>query len=496
MSFKFIEASATGNFQTLFNRLIEDPETIDLTTDTAGPNSSQAIPFDGIDDSVRFNNIILVQNIGTSGASAENIAFDGFIKNDVATASQRLTWFDASIMRSESAMVSGFDGIYSSSIVLSSDNKKYVEFRIHHGELATEYSLTSDTSIDTTSWHHIWCEYASGAQEMRIYIDTATAGVSSQTISSLTDVASVTPLGARGVSFGGRLDELRLWIATGSASAIGKLGGVTGIDSAPEDIAILNEFQPSADTLAAWWKFDTVSAIQLFSSVSGSIIDSTVNGHIGTPSGFKGSDIISSETTIVSGVSASGDLKNILGGSLDHGGLTISDPGDGKIKFDSGSENLINEVNNSWIATGASVVVTVDDNNIFYGASGVKINTNAINKGAYQDISNSALLFVNNTYTCSFRYRVVSGSSSAQVNFKLGDTLTSITAHSNLNTWKPIIIRNTVAGTATGRIEVLTLSESLIQIDGLQVIEGDYPATFIGPSRIRKSSQVVWPVID
>jgi len=50
MAFKFIESSSTGFHQTLFNRTIEDPETIDLTSDTPGPLSYQSIPFDGIDD--------------------------------------------------------------------------------------------------------------------------------------------------------------------------------------------------------------------------------------------------------------------------------------------------------------------------------------------------------------------------------------------------------------------------------------------------------------
>ena len=125
MSFKFIAANATGNFQSLFARSIENPEVINLTSDTPGSNSLQSIPFDGIDDEISFNNIIAIYDIGVSGLSASNITFDGWIKHSV-TGATRSTWFDASVMRSISATTSGFDGFYMGNVILSSEGNHFL----------------------------------------------------------------------------------------------------------------------------------------------------------------------------------------------------------------------------------------------------------------------------------------------------------------------------------------------------------------------------------
>ena len=445
MAFRFIHESSTGAFQTLFNRLIEDPEIIDLT-DTPGALSVQSIPMDGVDESLTFKNIILVEGVGVSGASAENIAVDAFIKRNSSTAASRSTYYDQAIMRGSSGETSGFDGFYICSVVYTgSPSAHYVEFRVNHDQVF-DYVLTGEKAITTTAWHHVMCMYASGEQKMYIMQDMSNTSLSSMVASSLTEVLTGTPLGERGINWGGVLDEVRLWIATGSASSVGRLSSVTAIGSAPEDLSPpLNDFKPSADTLAAWWRFETISAIQLFSGIAGSVIDSTAYNNSGTPSGFEGSDIISSETTIINGLSASGDLKNLLGGTLDHGGLCAVDPSDGTLLLEMGSENLIKDEFNTWTASGTGVIITNENYNIFYGASGVKVNTISADTGIYQTISNSALLFNGNHYTTSFRYRSVSGSTSARVTFTLGTSAVSVTATTYTDNWWPIITKNSLS---------------------------------------------------
>jgi len=494
MAFKFVQSGATGDYQTIFNRIIEDPETISLTNDTAGPLSSQSIPFDGIDDSISFDNIIITEGIGVSGASAVNVSFDGFIKHNSTTTVERATFFDASVMRNLSATTSAFDGFYIGSVILTGGNH-YIEFRMNHDEVFS-YVLTSEATITTTAWHNVFCEYASGAQTMNIWIDGAL-----DSSSTLAEVITGSPLGERGISWGGRLDELRLWLATGSASAIGQLASATAIGSAPEELPA-NEFSPSAEYLASWWRFDTVSAIQLFSAIADSITDSSANGdHTGTPSGFQGSDIVSSEQTIIQGLSASGDLVDLLGGSLDHGGLTILDTSNNTLKYEPGQQNMMKDDLNVWTVSGAGVSQVIDNNNIFYGASGIRVNTTNKDTGVYQDISNSALLYTGNTYTMSLRYRSISGANHARITLYLGDTVSSVTGVTNLNTWKPIYLSAIHTGsTLSGRVEVLGIddgqSSALFQIDGISVTEGGVPFSFVAPDRIRKAGQLYWPIED
>ena len=128
MAFKFIGAGASGEFQTIFSRLIEDPETISLI-DTPGVLSLKAVPFDGIDDRFEFANPIILEDFGNLGASASNIVVDAWIKPNV-TASTFNTFFDASILRSSCATTSGFDGIYNCH-VLSGGTTGFIDFRLH-----------------------------------------------------------------------------------------------------------------------------------------------------------------------------------------------------------------------------------------------------------------------------------------------------------------------------------------------------------------------------
>ena len=496
MAFSFITAAATGTFQTLSNRLIEDPASIDLT-DTPGPKSIRSIPFDGIDDSLTMPNPMLLADIGnggTGGLSASNLAFDCWLKLN-ATANSRNTFFDASILRSACATSSGFDGIYNMHIITTGGGR-HVDFRIDHN---ITYTLTSMTSIATGTWTHVMCVYNSGDKRMQIWINGL---IDRQGDFGSASVVTGAAIGSSTIRFNGKLDEMRMWIMSGAASSISRLASITSIGVVPEDSTMaLNEFSPSSDTMAAWWRLDSTSAFQLFSSISSSIVDYTSNAFHATPSGFQGADNISVEATIVQGLSASGDLKYIGGGDTDHGGLLCLDPNDGTIVLESGAQNLIKEGYTTWTASGGGSIITLDNNNIFYGASAVKVKTTAQDTGAYIDISNSALLFSNNIYTCGFRYRSVSGSTSARVVFSLGTSATTITANTTTTDWKPIYIRNTLLGTSlTGRVIITQLNVgtdngSLFQIDGFNIIEGDYPASFIGEGRIRKSGQSVWEVL-
>jgi hypothetical protein len=182
--------------------------------------------------------------------------------------------------------------------------------------------------------------------------------------------------------------------------------------------------------------------------------------------------------------------------------LTVVDPSNNTILNEMGSENLIEEIHDVWVATGAGVLVTQEDKNIFYGSSGIKINTTSADTGAYQDISNSALLYKDNAYTCTLRLRSITGSTSARVTFRCGASANSITAVFDTDNWWPFVVRNTLAGdTLTARVDVTTMNfqnneGALLHLDGLQVIEGDYPSTFISHGRVRKSGEVGWPVTD
>lgn len=496
MSFKLISTISTGSYQSLFSRIIENPSTIDLTSSLPGTGSTKSIPFDGLNDTIDLGSAIYTGDIGTSGASATNLALEAWIQHSI-TGATRSTFFDTTIRRSICADTSGYDGFYTASIILTG-NKHFIEFR-YDKDSNLSYVLTSNTAspLVASAWNHVFLQYLSASQLMQIYIN----GVL-DTSSAISQVTTGTPLGARGVSFGGRLDELRLWINSAAATSISQIASSSGIGKAAEQLNNINELTPSSTWMAAWWKFESVSAFQLFSSISASITDSTGNGHDGTPSGFQGSDVISSEVTIINGISASGDLMSLQGGTLDHGGLTVIDPSDNTARLEWGVENLIKNEYNTWSNTGTNVTISVDNNNIFYGASGVRVKTVSADTGIYQLISNSALLFANNTYTCSLRYRSISGSTSGRLTFTLGNSASSITAVTNTSVWQPIVIRNTVGGTTmSGRIDFIQLNSqnnegALFQIDGLMVNENDYFPAFIAPGRIRKSSQMYYQLLD
>lgn len=499
MAFKFINSGGTGSFQTVYSRLVENPDTISLTDDTAGPLSSKSIPFDGVDDTLQVQSGITFDNISKS---ATNVAIDFWLKNSLTSANTRYTVADFSIIRNlDTTPTTGFDGIYSSNVVVSGagGTKSHIEFRVSHNNVF-DYALTSEGTITQgTSWHHVFCEFNSGAQTMSIWIDRLLDSSSTLTELATTFAGTGARIPFSTYSFGGRIDETRLWTVSGSASALGQIGAVTAIGKAPEAIApALNEFTPSSSTLAAWWRYDSASAVQIIGNIADSIEDYTDYDHDASPVRFTGADIVSSETTIINGLSASGNLVNLLGGSTDHGGLLAIDPNDNTLKLESGSESLISVDNSNWTATGATTSVISEQYQIFYSNSAIKVNTPSADEGSFITIPSTHLLYTGNNYTAQFRLRSITGSTSARVNFILGNTRKSVTAVSTTDNWESInVTHKLTTGSSTGRLEVLTIgtaSGGLFIIDGLQVIEGDHPSTFIGHGRLRKAGQLNWPV--
>ena len=108
MAFKYINAAISGEYQKIMSRLIEDPETIDLSNtpssnlpdqpqtsrnaDDILTGSIKSIKFDGIDDFIKLQTIdgygteILLEDIGNEtikhGSSANNIVLESWIKLD------------------------------------------------------------------------------------------------------------------------------------------------------------------------------------------------------------------------------------------------------------------------------------------------------------------------------------------------------------------------------------------------------------------------------
>ena len=72
--------------------------------------------------------------------------------------------------------------------------------------------------------------------------------------------------------------------------------------------------------------------------------------------------------------------------------------------------------------------------------------------------------------------------------------------------WVPVVIRNTATlptseTTVTGQVSILGVTSdgsnddgALFRVDGLQIHEGSYPSTFIGPQQIRKSGEISWDI--
>ena len=578
MAFKYINAAISGEYQKILARLIEDPETLNLSdTPTSdlpddvtqtGDNadgvltgSLKSIEMDGTDDFLKLPTAqglgteILLEDIGLNtvkhGATANNIALEAWVKLDstLTGIDKNSEFFELTIQRNSASSTTGFDGNYMARTIYATTattSAHFIDFQFATGG-SFAYSLTSNKSLSLNQWHHVWCEYTvTGADQnprftptprgwMRIYLN----GVldRQETTEELTRSAlgaeglpfpstgtAVTYGYSRAISFDGKLDEMRLWLNSGTTNSIaalankGNIGVPSNAFSSQTNAAQVKlDFAPSAEYLAAWWRFESISAVDLFASVADSIPDVTRYAHSATPQNFVGTLDFSEETTVVAGSVVSGlnnsvsgqmDLDKLRGGSYDHGGMCIIHDGQERIKLEQNTDSLVACASNSWTASGGAAV-NYDVLNIFFGSSAYTINTTAGDQGAVHTIDYSHLLFDKNEYTLSLRLLLTSGCTAARVNFTLGDKAkaVAVTGVMNRNVWVPIVVRNTAAlptgeSTITGEVGIQGLSTegsadgALFRVDGLEIREGFYAGNFVGPQQIRKGGEISWDVID
>ena len=581
MAFKYINAAISGEYQKILARLIEDPETLNLTdtptsnlpndvpqtgqnNDPAGSvltGSAKSIEMDGTDDFLKLPTAqglgteILLEDIGLNavkhGATANNIALEAWVKLDssITGIDKNSEFFELTIQRNSVSSTTGFDGNYMARTIYAttaSTSAHFIDFQFATGG-SFAYSLTSNKSLSLNQWHHVWCEYTvSGADQnprftptprgwMRIYLN----GVldRQETLEELTRSAlgaeglpfpstgsAVTYGYSRAISFDGKLDEMRLWLNSGTTNSIaaladkGNIGVPTNAFNSQTNAAQVKlDFAPSAEYLAAWWRFESISAVDLFASVADSIPDVTQYGHSATPQNFVGTLDYSEEATIVAGQTVTGlnnavsgqvDLDSLRGGTYDHGGMCVVHDNQNKIILEQGADNLVTCASNTWTASGGAAV-NYDVLNIFMGSSAYTINTTGPGQGAVHTISYSHLLFDKNEYTLSLRLLLTSGCASGRVSFVVGDKakVQAVTGVMDRNVWMPIVVRNTAAlptgeATITGEVGIQVLSDSdnsagnLFRVDSLEIREGSYPGRFVGPAQTRKGGEISWDVID
>ena len=256
--------------------------------------------------------------------------------------------------------------------------------------------------------------------------------------------------------------------------------------------------------------------MDLFASVADSVPDVTRYGHSATPQNFVGTLDFSEEETIVAGAVVSGltnavsgqtDLSDLRGGSYDHGGMCVIHDNQNEIRVEQGVDNLVTCASNTWSASGGAAV-NYDVLNIFFGSSAYTINTTGAGQGAVHTINYSHLLFDKNDYTMSLRLLITSGATAARVAFTLGDKAYKLatTAVMDRNVWVPVVIRNTATlptseTTITGEVTIQGVTDdsdnddgALFRVDGLQISEGHFPASFVGPEQIRKGGEISWDV--
>jgi hypothetical protein len=581
MAFKYINAAISGEYQKILARLIEDPETLNLTdtptsnlpndvpqtgqnNDPAGSvltGSAKSIEMDGTDDFLKLPTAqglgteILLEDIGLNavkhGATANNIALEAWVKLDssITGIDKNSEFFELTIQRNSASSTTGFDGNYMARTIYAttaSTSAHFIDFQFATGG-SFAYSLTSNKSLSLNQWHHVWCEYTvSGADQnprftptprgwMRIYLN----GVldRQETLEELTRSAlgaeglpfpstgsAVTYGYSRALSFDGKLDEMRLWLNSGTTNSIaaladkGNIGVPTNAFNSQTNAAQVKlDFAPSAEYLAAWWRFESISAVDLFASVADSIPDVTQYGHSATPQNFVGTLDYSEEATIVAGQTVTGlnnavsgqvDLDSLRGGTYDHGGMCVVHDNQNKIILEQGADNLVTCASNTWSSSGGAAV-NYDVLNIFMGSSAYTINTTGPGQGAVHTISYSHLLFDKNEYTLSLRLLLTSGCASGRVSFVVGDKakVQAVTGVMDRNVWMPIVVRNTAAlptgeATITGEVGIQVLSDSdnsagnLFRVDSLEIREGSYPGRFVGPAQTRKGGEISWDVID
>ena len=589
MAFKYINAAISGEYQKILSRLIQDPESLNLSdtptfnlpagvpqtgnnADGVLTGSLKSIELDGADDFLKLPTAqglgteILLEGIGEEtvkhGATTNNIALESWIKLDstITGIDTNSEFFELTIQRNSVSSTTGFDGNYMARTIYAvsaqasvpgtvqgSNSAHFIDFQFASGG-GFAYSLTSNNNVTLNEWHHIWCEYTVTSVDkntrftpdprgwMRIYIDGTLNRQEplSQLMASCAPGANLLPFPSTGsavsygydraISFDGKLDEMRLWLNTGTPNSISTLASKGNIGIKPEEFSsqtnaaqVKLDFSPSAEYLAAWWRFENLSAVDLFASVADCVPDITQYGHSATPQNFVGTLDFSEEQTIVAGVTVSGlnnavsgqvDLDSLRGGTYDHGGMCVVHDNQNKIILEQGSENLVTCASNTWSASGGAAV-NYDVLNIFMGSSAYTINTTAANQGGVHTIGYNHLLFDKNDYTVSLRLLLTSGSPSARVTFTLGDKATAqaVTAVMDRNVWLPVVVRNTATlptseTTITGEVAVQSLGDTtnadgtLLRVDALDLREGIYPGSFVGPQQVRKGGEISWDVID
>ena len=587
MAFKYINAAISGEYQKILSRVIADPEVLDLSdtptfnlpngvaqtglnADGVLTGSLKSIELDGTDDFLKLATTqglgteILLEDIGQfpvkHGATTNNIALESWIKLDASITGidKNSEYFEVTIQRNSASSTTGYDGNYMARTIYAvsaqasvagtvqgSNSAHFIDFQFASGsEFA--YSLTSNNNITLDEWHHIWCEYTVTSQDvntrftptprgwMRIYIDgtlnreeyLSRLNLKALGGSGLPFPSTGTPVSygySRNISFDGKLDEMRLWLNTGTTNSISTLANKANIGIRPEDFSsqthsaqVKKDFSPSAEYLAAWWRFENLSAVDLFASVADSVPDATNYGHSATPQNFAGTLDFSEEATIVSGIVVSGlpnsvsgqmDLDQLRGGVYDHGGMCVMHDNSPSIRLEETLNSLVTCASNNWSSSGGAAVAH-DNLNIFMGASAYTINTTAAGQGAIHTIDYSHLLFDKNDYTLSLRLLLTSGTTAARVTFTLGDRATAqaVTAVMDTAVWTPIIVRQTARlptgeSSITGEIGIQGITDNssndkgaLFRVDALDLREGWFPSSFVGPQQTRKGGEISWDI--
>ena len=539
--------------------------------------SLRSLTFDGVNDFLKLPTTqglgteILLEDIGgyavKHGSTSHTIALEAWVKlnSSITGIDTNSEFFELTIQRNSVSSTTGYDGVYMARTIygvsaeasvpatVETDadgdtiSAHFIDFQFATGGTFA-YSLTSNNNITLDEWHHIWCQYMVSGSDKDIYFTPTPRGIMeiyidgnlnrSDTLEDLMDRMSpgnnLLPFPAtadaatygfdRNISFDGRVDELRLWLNTGTADAISELASKANVGLPPNQFTsqtyankVKAEFSPSADFLAAWWRFETLSAAALFASLPDSVIDSTQYGHSATPVNFEGSVDFSEEQTNVAGIVVSGlansvsggqtNLLTMVGGTYDHGGMCVIRDNKNEIRVEGGVENLVTCASNKWLTYNGGDV-SINNLNIFYGSSAYNVNTNAAGKGAIHTIDYNHLLFDKNDYTLSLRLLLTTGSASARVKFTLGDKANAVTTTAVMDNqvWTPIILRNTATlptseSTITGEVTLESVTNdsdndngALFIVDGLQLKEGLYPSSFVGPDQVRKGGEISWMV--
>ena len=503
---------------------------------------------------------LILDNIGKStvnagqsshGLSASNISVDLWVKMTVTglniSVDQLKTskMWEFTVQRDSTVeKTEGIDGVYTGRIIYTQDPNEIAGVSAHFVEFlyasadTLAWSLTSNNSLESTEgdwlgtpsggctgWNHLCFVYEAGAapdnggdptitpndNKMKIYINGVKDKESTVYNLENNQYDSNTPYPSYilpatyydDFTWAGRLDELRFMTATAVDTAYEKLSKRDNVGRSFDTYSDtdMQAFSPTADYVVAWWGFDSVSAIDLFAGTPRAIFDQSRYEHHGTAKNFEGSINFNNDIAVFMGLSASGDLNFVRGGSVDHGGQTLIYPQDNTIKLESGSKSILTIPGNVWGTTGNSTVIG-EDKNIYFGSSAVRVNSLAAFSGARHTISYNPYIYNDNEYTLHLKLLSLTGSTSAKISFTLGETTNTLstTAFLERATWESVYLRHKALDpneTRIGTVDVVTLgSGGLFLIDGLHIHQGSDPITPIIPDGVRYGGEVNWKIED